>query len=359
MMQALLPTPLKILSVTPGGQLRIPDESSVAQACPVALSEASMARIAEWRAEFSDTRPADGGDSEPAIGGSSAAVVPIPGAAAAQETEKSGTEVTAGQKVSKIEDVGDTVLRSTVLSSMASANAFKETRLVLSRTKDGSLRVWLHNTANKVMSIAVGTVLGHGGPGKFVSLVQQSLEPGMEPFAWRWTRITNHKRDSVDLGGAMIFQKDGAGQTLSAPPVLKTMEAIEKELGNNVTLYGHSITRPTGTTAKVTIVPAATPVVWCPARTEAELVVDRFCSNVLGQFIPSREIPHTSNQTKSTGLVRTVFTVAASDRASGSAGLTGDVSGTAWSLQPLSTPESVHFILTKKLEIQAGEFVAF
>ena len=35
---------------------------------------------------------------------------------------------------------------------------------------------------------------------------------------------------------------------------------IEKALGNNVTLYGHAITR--GGKRKVTITPAATPVVW-------------------------------------------------------------------------------------------------
>ena len=37
---------------------------------------------------------------------------------------------------------------------------------------------------------------------------------------------------------------------------------LEKTLGNNVTLYGHAISR--GGKTKVIITPAATPVVWTP-----------------------------------------------------------------------------------------------
>jgi hypothetical protein len=138
------------------------------------------------------------------------------------------------------------------------------------------------------------------------------------------------------------------------------MDGIEKELGNNVTLYAHSITRGStpSTATKVTVVPAVTPVVWCPNQTD--LADGKFCSDVLGQYIPSREIAHGTGQTKSAGLVRAVFAVEATERTGSVASGSGSGgSGSAWALQPKCTPDSVHFFLVKKLDIKAGEFVAF
>jgi hypothetical protein len=318
-----------------------------------------LEQIAQWRGRFNV--PADGGDAssapvpapdtkeQPAVGGNPGEPGMPPAIGGSADNIAAGTRVTT---------LEDTVLKSTTLSNFVPSTVFKDVRLVLARTKNGVLRVWLHNTSDKKVVIAAGTVLGQIGPGKFVSLVSQSLEPEQQAFAWRWTRIANYKRDSVEFGGAMIYKKEPAVGD-SDKPEFKTLDMIEQDLGNNVTLYGHSITRPAAgaaASAKVTITPAATPVVWCPARTEDSLAFGNFSSEVLGQFIPSREVPHGTNQTKSTGLVRAVFTVVAASRGS-SGSSTG--AGAAWSLQPSTAPQSIHLAVTKKLEIAAQEFVAF
>ena len=54
MIKALLPKPFKILSMTSGGRLQIPDESSMAQCCLVTLSDRSSHELAEWREKFID-----------------------------------------------------------------------------------------------------------------------------------------------------------------------------------------------------------------------------------------------------------------------------------------------------------------
>ena len=92
----------------------------------------------------------------------------------------------------------------------------------------------------------------------------------------------------------MIFQKAGAPVVEgSKPPPLKTIDAIEQELGNNATLYGHSITRPAGgKDSRVIIVPAATPVVWVPAQSESDVADGRFGCDLLGQHLPCREQAH-------------------------------------------------------------------
>ena len=56
----------------------------------------------------------------------------------------------------------------------------------------------------------------------------------------------------------MIFNKDG---TLEGKPKCVLLSDVEKEIGNNLTLYAHAITRGG---AKVTITPSPTPVVWLP-----------------------------------------------------------------------------------------------
>jgi hypothetical protein len=359
MIKALLPTPLRALTLNSVGELLIPDEKSLARACPVALSGKSLAQLATWRAEFNTAHGAQAAAPEvmPANGGTPAEE-PANGGTPAGEPANGGTtdasEVTADTRTNKLEDVGDTILQSAAISSTVSAH--KVIRVVLTRTRSGSRRVWMHNTSQTDVSLPSGTFFGHGGPGTFISLVQQALEPSKEKCAWRWTRISTHKRDSPELGGAMIFQRGTSGEPDGTVPILSTLDAIEKELGNNVTLYAHSITRGSTpfTATKVTVVPAVTPVVWCPHQTD--LADGKFCSGVLGQYIPSREIAHGTSQTKSTGLVRAVFAVEATERTgSGSSG----IPGIAWSLQPKCTPNSVHFFLVKKLDIKAGEFVAF
>ena len=108
--------------------------------------------------------------------------------------------------------------------------------------------------------------LGMGGPGSFVSVATTPASDTMKQFAWRWTRITNHKRDTADPGNAFMIYITDVTQPVPAnggKPVLDSLDAIEKKLGAAVSLYGHSITRGSGG-PKVTITPAAAQVIYIP-----------------------------------------------------------------------------------------------
>ena len=89
--------------------------------------------------------------------------------------------------------------------------------------------------------------------------MSDALPEVKKAFAWRFTRITSHERDSAELAnGYLIYH--GSGVPASGAKITpQALYDIEKTLGNNVTLYGHAITR--GGKTKVTITPAATPVV--------------------------------------------------------------------------------------------------
>ena len=87
-----------------------------------------------------------------------------------------------------------------------------------------------------------GTLIGQGGLGKFVSLVSQSIEEAVKDFSWRYTRFTGFKKDNAELAnGFMIFNKTGA--PLEGKPSCVLLCDVERELGNNVQLYAHAITR--------------------------------------------------------------------------------------------------------------------
>ena len=89
---------------------------------------------------------------------------------------------------------------------------------------------------------------------------------------------------------------------------------MEKEIGNNVSLYAHAITRG-GT--KVTITPSLAPVVWLP---QAPAVggegsgsgVANFEAATLGQYLRSHE--DIAGVPKCKGLVRPVFEMKASQQ---------------------------------------------
>ena len=160
-------------------------------------------------------------------------------------------------------------------------------------------RVWLHNKAAKTLSLPVASFLGQGGQGSFVSLVNSPVEDAKRPFTWMYTRLTGYKRDNAELAnGFMIFNKNGA--PLEGKPKLVCLADIEKEMGNNVTMYGHAITRGG---ARVTITPSPSAVAWVPA---APAVGDEFHSSNLGQYLRSHE-ETTESAPKCIGLVRPVF----------------------------------------------------
>ena len=159
-----------------------------------------------------------------------------------------------------------------------------------------------------------------GGLGTCVAPATTPLSDAMEKFAWRWTRITNHKRDTADPGTAFMIFVNDVSQPVPAnggKPLLETLEAIEKKQGAAVSLYGHSITRGSGGGGpKVTITPDAAQVVFIPQ------VVDRgedesFSVATLGEWLPSHDYE------KAEGYVRPVFEVTCSRPPPGSAAPTG------------------------------------
>ena len=96
-------------------------------------------------------------------------------------------------------------------------------------------------------------------------------------------RFTQHKRDNPQLGGGMIFkQSDGTfcGTNRSGVPGIVSLDSIESQIGNNVSLYAHSITRSSpqgggkgGKAFRVVVAPATTPVVWLPVAMAQNLSV--------------------------------------------------------------------------------------
>ena len=86
----------------------------------------------------------------------------------------------------------------------------------------------------------------------------------------------------------MIFNKDG---TLEGKPKCVLLSDVEKEIGNNLTLYVHAITRGG---AKVTITPSPTPVVWLPHAPavggEGSAGVANFEAATLGQLLRLHEL---------------------------------------------------------------------
>ena len=169
-------------------------------------------------------------------------------------------------------------------------------------------------------------------------------------FAWRYTRITGFKKDNAErANGFMIFNKTGT--PLEGHPKLVLLHEVERELGNNLALYGHAITRER---SKVWITPSPTPVVWLPnaPATGGEgsgLGVEKFEAATLGQFLRSHEDTLTVLP-KCKGLVRPVFEMKASQQ----------TPQDPYALMPLpSGPgRSVLWLYTtKKIEIPAKGFV--
>ena len=166
--------------------------------------------------------------------------------------------------------------------------------------------VWLHNASDKVVSLPPGTFLGRGGPGNFLSLVKDTVPEERLPFSWRYTRLTGYNKDNAQLAnGYMIFNKAGTPLHLGEHKMV-CFSDIETVMGNNLTQYGHAITRG-GT--KVTMTPSVSPVVWVPSAPavggESSPAPPDFSADTLGAFLPSHDC--TSGVPKYAGMVRGVF----------------------------------------------------
>ena len=176
-----------------------------------------------------------------------------------------------------------------------------------------------------------------------------------------FTRLTNFLKDNAELAnGYMVLNK---GSTpLQGQPKCVTLSQVEVELGNNLTLYAHAITRGGGT--KVQITPSATPVAWLPQRPHVPAVgsegegsgspgaslVANFDSAILGQFLRSHE--DTTAVPRCKGLVRPVFEMKAGP------GPQGSPQG-AYTLMPMAGPmaSALWLLASKKIEVPAKGFV--
>ena len=214
-------------------------------------------------------------------------------------------------------------------------------------------QVWFHNPSDKHVSLPAGTCLGRGGPGNFVSMAKDSKDTVPEeklPFCWRFTRLTGYTKDNAQLAnGYMIFNRAGTPLQLGEQKMV-CLSDIEKIIGNNLTLYGHSITRG-GT--KVTITPSTSPVVWVPQAPavggESSSDPPDFSAETLGAFLPSHD--DTSGVPKYAGMVRSVFETKA--KAGGGSG------GGGYALLPGAPPgfSPLWIALLKKVEVPANSFV--
>ena len=149
-----------------------------------------------------------------------------------------------------------------------------------------SWHVWLENADSKKISLPVGTFIGKGGLGAFVSTASRALSSAEQVKAWRFTRITSYKKDvPTKADGALVYV-----QSLTDPcvePKLQTLEEIEKTTGGNVGLYAHGITRGGGN--KISVTPASTSIHWVPTLPSDTDLDPPFGSGNVGQFIYSHE----------------------------------------------------------------------
>ena len=363
MVRAIMGAPMRVLSLSQEGQLLIPDDSEISRLCPQASSDELAEQFAKWRVQY--PRPAP--ESETAAAPNAAEGAPGANATSAQaagaangasgegdgETAETGT-IMANQEMVE-NKLGETVVKRNTLPPVPMP-VYKKHEIVLCRKKCGGHRPWLVNLTDQGTVLPTGTYLGLAGPGQFISIVTTPLTEEQKRFAWRWTRITNHKRDIAESGnGFFIFTKD-----LTEPanggdvkPKLVCMEDIEKDIGANASLYSHSITR--GGSSKVTITPSVAPIVFVP---NASADPSTFSHKSLGPWMPSQE--NTSGTTlKIMGLARPVFEVT-----SISASLTAGASSSSTSSGPLVKPVNVpnrncvHFFTSSKIELPAHGWIA-
>ena len=316
MLKALLPQPLKILSLAADGSLLIPTQDEMKQACPVALNEEQLQRFESWRQEF--PRPLD---SAPA-----SATEPLPQPPSAGDPHNNNTPgavqeaapapgTIIADEASMKERFGESVSLDKQPLPGGNATTATKVKLVLVQWKDagGNSRsaVMLHNSSDKALSLPVGTFVGKGGMGKLQSIVDGAVDQAKMPFAWRYTRLTGYKQDKADAAnGAMVFNKTGAPLGLTKPK-LSCLADIESELGNAVSLYGHAITRGGN---KVTITPSPTPICWVPTGPAVggdsgrpAPPAEPFGPLTLGQYLRSNE--ESNAAPKCMGYVRPVFEV--------------------------------------------------
>ena len=154
--------------------------------------------------------------------------------------------------------------------------------------------VAMENTNDVMANVESSTFIGRGGPGEFKSTSTLTAEE--IPYAWTITRITHASKDVACRANAnMVF-----GNT--TPPTMTTFDQIEAQVGRQLLLYGHSVTR--GSRA-VKITPNPEAVSWVPLELSSP---DNFSADTLGHWMLSRE-SKTSLGCECGGLTRCAFRV--------------------------------------------------
>jgi hypothetical protein len=344
MIRASLGEPLKVLSLDTEGHLIIPTYDDISKSCPVALTADQLHFFAVWRQEFTRTaqpQPTAQNATDP----KPTPVVDGDGAVAKVGSQATADELSTSFKHEIIKEVG---------LPAGGGTAAQHIKLCLTAAvgADTTKRVWFHNTHGKPVSLPGGTLLGRGGAGSFLSLVKDTVPEEKLPYCWRYTRLTGYKKDTAELSnGYMIFNKAGTPLPLGNQKMV-CLSDIETEMGNNLTLYGHAITRG-GT--KVTITPSPSPVVWVPHAPavggESSTAPLDFSADTIGAFLPSHD--NTSGVPKYAGMVRCVFETRAKSGGGASCGAPAYaiVPGAPLGLSPL------WIFWLKKVEVPANSFV--
>ena len=366
LLRSMMGGPLKVLSLDADGRLIIPTEDEVCRACPVQLPENAGKKLQGWRVEFPRpvvaspapvpvAAPAPGGGSNPAPDPSAA---PGCGALVTVGLKCSGDDVVAKYK--------HKVLKAAALPTENTKSA-SDVELVLtdsqcltapgqSLTAPADRRVWLKNKSSAdTTCLQVGTYLGRGGHGSFISEVNETIRPEALPFSWRYTRITSHKRDTAETAnGFLVFGPTAL--TSGKKPNLMCLGDIEKEQARTLNLYGHGVTR--GGRTKVSITPAATPITWI-ASMGAHREDDKFSADALAQWLPAMEGERSAGGGKFSGYHRCAFKVDVSlNTPTGAAAAVAQ--GAPQTLEPSANPNanSLHIFLSKKVELGPGEWFA-
>ena len=166
LVKAMLPEPLKVLSLDPEGHLLIPTADEISKSCPVVLSGDQVDEFAAWRLEFPRPEPTANNSQEnkeqegvdqPAVGGAA------PKPTNPESKLRPGTTAGSIQDLSKY---GDKIQTERPLPEGAAASC---AHLKLVHTQvDAAVgankinRVWIRNEMNKPCHVAAGTIVGKG-----------------------------------------------------------------------------------------------------------------------------------------------------------------------------------------------------
>ena len=231
--------------------------------------------------------------------------------------------------------------------------------MLASKADGKGFRVYLHDLSGSAVSLPAGLYLGEVGPGQFKSTATDPLTEEQKPYAWRYTRLTSHKRDSAETGNAYMayFPDPTALPADGGKPKLHTMADIEKEVGSQLGLYGHMVTRGTGKT-KVTITPSPAPVVYVSAHI-GTTSPESFSHKTLGSFLPSQESMN-GTTLKLDGYARPVFEVLVAQGAQQGTSTSTPSSSISKVVKPMNVNNrnSCHLFTSKKIDIPPNAFFA-